>query len=256
MLANRLRELGNVVSFVQPVREAALGEQVAQHLREMIIRRDIAPGTHLVEDSFAAEFGVSRGPMRDAFRVLGAEGLVESRRRGIYVRGLTLDDIEDLYSLREAIESLAVRLAMTRSGDTDWKQIRQLIDQMRAAADRDDHGAFAEADIRYHSLIYDVARHHRLSDVWKQYVPIFTTLLQVTVAGEEDLHVSAEDHQFLLSLMESGKTEEAVAEISSHLHRAQSRMIDAYRKAIASKPEVAIRGKGSLDPVDGPIASS
>jgi GntR family transcriptional regulator of gluconate operon len=222
----------DIVTYIQPVREIPLGEQVAQHLREMIIRRDLAPGTHLVEDSFAAEFGVSRGPMRDAFKLLGAEGLVESRRRGIFVRGLSLEDIDDLYSLREAIESLAVRLAISRSEKEDWQQIHQLIASMRVAAENRDYAAYATADIGYHSLIYELSRHHRLSDVWNQYVPILTALLQFTVAEEQDLQASAEDHQFLLNLMESGETEHAVFEIRSHLRRAQARMTNAYRRAI------------------------
>ena len=200
----------------------------------MIIRRDLAPGTHLVEDSFAAEFDVSRGPMRDAFRLLAAEGLVESRKRGTFVRGLSPDDIEDLYSLRNAIESLAVRLAISRSNEKDWDGLEQLMEQMRVAADSGNHDAFAKSDISYHSMIYQLARHHRLWDVWNQYVPILRTLLQVSVGEEEDLHVSAKDHRFLLDLMRSGATERAVAEITLHLQRAQARTIDAYRKSIVA----------------------
>src|SRR5690606_30995658 len=72
---------------VTPVTHGSLGAEVAQTLRRLIISGQLAPGTHLVEAALAERFEVSRGPIRDALRVVEAEGLVESRRRGVFVIG-------------------------------------------------------------------------------------------------------------------------------------------------------------------------
>jgi GntR family transcriptional regulator of gluconate operon len=80
-----------------PIRSVALGEQLAALLRARVVRGELEPGTHLVEDAVAADHGVSRGPVRDAFRMLLAEGLLESRRRGFFVKAFTQRDVAELY---------------------------------------------------------------------------------------------------------------------------------------------------------------
>jgi GntR family transcriptional regulator of gluconate operon len=223
-----------VVTSIRPVRQQSLGEQVGAALRDLIIRGDLAAGTHLVEDALAAEYDVSRGPIRDALRQLEGEGLVESRRRGIFVVGISLRDIEDLYSLRDAIEELALRLAMQRATPEQWREGSRMVDAMRSAADRRDETAFAQADIEFHALLYRLSGHRRLVDVWGQYEPILTSLLQVTVAEDVDLHPSAEDHQRLLDIVATGDEEAAVAAIREHLDGAKHRMIHAYRESLGA----------------------
>src|SRR5699024_11457591 len=105
-------------------------------LRDQIIRRTLANGTHLVEDALAAEYGVSRGPVRDALRQLESQGLVESRRRGYFVVGLTQEDIDDLYELREAIELAAVSNAMARASAEPLSRARQTVRELGAFAER------------------------------------------------------------------------------------------------------------------------
>src|SRR5699024_7196726 len=91
-----------------------LGQQVVDQLRRLIITRQLPTGTHLVEAQLSANFAVSRGPVRDALRQLETEGLVESRRRGSFVIGLGVDDLEELYGLRQLLEAEAVRLFVRR----------------------------------------------------------------------------------------------------------------------------------------------
>src|SRR5437764_11130394 len=92
-----------------PVHKAALGTQLVEQLRALVLSDELVPGTHLVEGRLAEDFGVSRGPVRDALRQLEVEGLVETRKRGVFVRGLSDDDLRELYSLRGALEGLAIR---------------------------------------------------------------------------------------------------------------------------------------------------
>lgn len=75
----------------------ALGLHVLSSLRRLIITGEIATGTHLIEAQLSESYAVSRGPVHDALKKLETEGLVESRRHGVFISGLSVDDIEELY---------------------------------------------------------------------------------------------------------------------------------------------------------------
>lgn len=220
------------------LRNQALGDQVAHELRVQIITGKIAPGTHLVEDSLAETFDVSRGPVRDALRQLELEGLVESRRGrrgGVLVTGLTSEDVTELYELREALEGLAVRLASSQSGQggqsgqsgkkaPDWTTASTAVTKLREAADRGDALAFAGYDMDFHSQLYVQSGSRRLTSVWEQYRPTFAVLLSVTTAQDRDLHPSAEAHAELLKALQDGDTEAAVTLLAAHLLGSSTRL--------------------------------
>ena len=221
-----------MVSENAPVRAEALGTLVAKRLRDRIVRGDYAAGTHLAEDTLAEQFGVSRGPVRDALTRLEAEGLVESRRRKIFTLELSAEDISDHYALREAVETLAVRLAIERATPGEWERGRALVERMRNAAWAGDNDAFALADTAFHSNTFALARHRRLEAVWRQSEPMLAALLEFTVQVDTDLDASANDHSTLFDLMSSGNVELAVAEAAAHIRRSCDRMVSSYRLAV------------------------
>lgn len=209
---------------ITPVRHAAnLGEQVAHRLRVLVITGEFPAGTHLVEERLAREFDVSRGPIRDALRQLEAEGLLEPRRRGVSVIGLDERDVDELYSLRRTLESLAVRISMQRQ-DLDWSALQRSLDAMRAAADAHAPEDFAVADLEFHAHFYTLSEHRRLISVWEHYRPTFSVLLSVTNAQDADLHPSAEAHATLLDAVRGGDVDEALQELEHHLLGARNRM--------------------------------
>jgi GntR family transcriptional regulator of gluconate operon len=217
------------MSLTRPTRAPALGDQLAGVLRDRIVRRQLTPGTHLVEDSLAAEYDVSRGPVRDALRQLESQGLVESRRRGFFVVGLSRSDIDDLYELREAIELVAVERAVTQATAEQLRLGREIVADMLACADRSAADDFAEADMRFHALLYRMGANRRLQDVWEAYEPVFASLIQLTVEEDVDLHPSALDHGRLLDLIEAGDAAELQAELREHLGGARGRMAHALQ---------------------------
>lgn len=210
--------------MMRGLRAVALGEQLAELLRGRIVHGEVAPETHLVEDALAAEFGISRGPVRDALRILTGEGLLESRRRGFYVRGFTQTDIDELYEIRGAAEQLACRLALQRAQPADWHGARQYIDAMRSAADAGDRRSYAKADLAFHTEFYLLSGNARLLALWQQYQPTFATLLEVTNAQDADLHPSADDHSTLMELAEARDGEAFARVLTDHLAGSRRRM--------------------------------
>ena len=224
---------------IRPTRAPALGDQVAAALREQIVRRHLRPGTHLVEDALAEEYDVSRGPVRDALRQLESQGLVESRRRGYFVVGLSEGDINDLYELRESIELVAVGRAVDHATPEQLAAGREVVREMVACADRSAAADFAAADMRFHALLYRMSGNRRLQDVWEAYEPVFASLIQLTVEEDVDLHPSANDHGLLLDLIEQGDAARLQAELHVHLDGARTRMANAVQSVIDEMVEAS-----------------
>ncbi|MEZ5110257.1 MAG: GntR family transcriptional regulator [Microbacteriaceae bacterium] len=206
-------------------RGTSLGAQVADVLRQRIVRGELVPGSRLTEEALAEEFAVSRGPVRDAIRQLSFEKLIRVQKpRGIYIVGLSDDDLDQLYSLRGALEHLAVERAMRVADDARWRASRDAVSRMMAAADARDHETFALADLDFHSEIYALADHPRLEAAWQQYLPTFAALLEVTINHDDDLHGSAADHDRLYSVMRSGDVAAAREVLGAHLDGARARL--------------------------------
>lgn len=216
-------------SFVATARPApALGRHVVDYLRRMIIVGKLRPGTHLVESQLSKTFDVSRGPVRDALRQLEVEGLVESRRRGVFVIGLTPGDIDELYDLRTLLESHAVRSCL-RGAARDFAEAREHLARMEAAADAQDPAAFAEGDLDFHSAFYKLSGNRRLDNVWQQYRPTFADMLSVTNAEDRDLGPTYRDHVHLLDVIVDGDPA-ALDLLTEHIEGSRRRMHTAYAR--------------------------
>lgn len=210
-----------------PIRPApALGQHVVDHLRRLIITRQIRAGTHLVEKQLSESFDVSRGPVRDALRQLETEGLVESRRRGVFVIGLGEDDLRELYGLRQLLEAEAVRLCIEEAADLE--QPAAALERMAAAAEAQDPAAFARADLDFHSSFYRLSGHRRLSAIWAQYRPTFADMLSVTNTVDRDLGPVHQDHVHLLELVRRGDLDEVLPVLREHIDGSHQRMRTVY----------------------------
>src|SRR2546422_11214684 len=114
-------------------------QRVYEHLREEILSEPLEPGAELLEVPLSEELGVSRGPIREALGRLASEGLVTVRpRRGAVVRSLSKEEFLELYQVREALEMMAVRLAVPRLRKEDFEELQRLNETMARHAERDE----------------------------------------------------------------------------------------------------------------------
>lgn len=219
---------------ILPIRQQALGAQVADELRRLIVTGRYAPGTSLVEGRLADQFNLSRGPIRDALKVLNAEGLVSTDRRNgrsATVVGLTSDDIDELFSLRGSLEELALKLGLAQDRPRLSSELREPLERMRQARQDHDPDAFTVADVRFHSVFYEVAGHRRLADVWGQYRPTIEVLLLMSNERYEDLGPSVAAHELLARLIETGEPDAVLAELRHHLDNARRRLREPFADA-------------------------
>src|SRR6476659_1173300 len=149
----------------------SVGAELAyRQVRAAIVENRYPPGQRLVEQRIAEELGLSRTPVREALRMLEAEGLVVSERnRGAMVRPLSTTEVVDLYGLRIRLESYAVEVATERATEAELGDLVEAADafgEVRRVADVDAVEGVRllhEANRRYHDGILEAARHHRLT---------------------------------------------------------------------------------------------
>ncbi|HEY8358021.1 MAG TPA: GntR family transcriptional regulator [Ramlibacter sp.] len=134
----------------------ALYEEVAELLRQRIFRRQLEPGSWIDEMKLAEEYGISRTPLREALKVLAAEGLVTMKvRRGAYVTEVSEQDLDEVYHLLALLESDAAAVVAQRATDGELQELRVLHAELEAAqADREQFFALNE---RFHMRLLELA---------------------------------------------------------------------------------------------------
>ncbi|MFE4665542.1 GntR family transcriptional regulator [Streptomyces sp. NPDC056716] len=141
-----------------------LRDQVTEALRDRIITGRLKPGDRLLERELAEEFGVSRVPVREAIRVLLAEGFLQALSpRRIVVRGMTREDVENLYDMREALEVLAARRATERATEAQLRELDRALESARRATLSGRPERVSRANAAFHHQIVEIAANDLLS---------------------------------------------------------------------------------------------
>lgn len=137
-----------------PIRRTRLADQLVAHIRSLIVKEDLKPGSRIVEGDLCARLGVSRTPLREALKTLEGEGLIDFvPSRGAMVRATTDMDLHNLLEVLTGIEAFAGRLAADRASDAEIAAIAELHERMeREYARRDRPGYFA-TNLAIHSAI-------------------------------------------------------------------------------------------------------
>lgn len=188
----------------------SLDLQAADVLREQILNGTFAPGTRLLEIDLAAQFQLSRGTIRSALQQLTHEGLVvQYPYRGCAVCSLSAQDIWELYTLRQALESLAARLATDRLSADSKAQLQTQLQQLTEAAQQNSWRAVADADFALHQTIIDASGHRRLQEQYNIVAQQIRLYIISCNALRPDLAGIVADHQKLVAALISGDADQA-----------------------------------------------
>ena len=210
-----------------------LGDQVAAELQRAIVTGEIPAGSILTEEALAARFDVSRGPVRLAFRLLESQHLVEKAGRSYRVVGLEQADLDEIYKLRLAIETLGWQY-LQESGNRA-PELDQALRRMADAVDRKDVEDFAQADIDFHSIAVKLSGKRRIVTMWDQIEPSMRLVLQVTNRIDDDLDEVYHRHQVLLDALRSGSRALLVGVLEEHI-QASRHLLDDTEGSHAQAP--------------------
>ncbi|XAS67336.1 GntR family transcriptional regulator [Micrococcaceae bacterium Sec5.7] len=197
-----------------PDKERPLREAVRDALRTRIFEGHYAPGTRLVERDLAAEFNVSRLPIREALRMLRQEGLISDRAsRGTEVSSLSPKDVEDLFDVRESLEVLACRLAAVRATPGDLEQLEGLLDEATRCLAK---GAVMEAH-RANSEFHDSITRIADNGFLKSALEPLQGRMHWLFRHVSDLPELIQEHRDLYAAIASGDPERAAGQSASHI---------------------------------------
>ena len=144
-----------------------LRENVADEIRMKILNGDMKPGDKIIEQELASEFGISRGPVREALRQLEQEGMVEySRNVGCSVKHIGMDDVYEIYYMRANYEMMAVRLYNAPFPQETIEKMEQVLEQMKQLH-KEEYRKVFELDNEFHEAILDLVSFKRLKKAWE-----------------------------------------------------------------------------------------
>lgn len=215
------------------VESRTLREQVLDQLREDILSGELSAGTVLGEVALAESFGVSRGPIREALSRLSSEGLVTIEpRRGAEVASLTREDFLDAYQVREALETLAIRLAVPRLTDEDRGELRRLHEAMVGHAERDEVRDFFEANTRFHQIFVAASNNRKLEEFYRLLIGQMGRYLARSLALRGTIQRSVAEHSAILEAVESGDADRAARLLAEHIEVPQRELDGATAEPV------------------------
>lgn len=202
-------------------------DRVVDHLKEGILYGRYAPGQRLIEADLTRELGVSRGPLREAYRRLSAEGLIESvPNRGAIVRRLSFKETHELFQIRSALEALAAQLAAENIGAPGVRaQFEAAIAPIWSDLPRNTPSAYLDENKMFHQAVADASGNDQLTALTRQ-MQLPLIMFQLSGALTPDvLAKSNAEHRAVAEAILAGDGASAAAAMRAHLARA-SRFAD------------------------------
>jgi DNA-binding GntR family transcriptional regulator len=167
---------------------------VVDSLRESILDGSLKPGERLVQDDIASQFGVSRIPIREAFRTLAAEGLVTfEQRRGVIVTELSRDDIEEILSVRAVLEGMACRAAAERATPDQLEAIHLGLENLESA--RGEPGQYYQLNYAFHEAILNASNRPHTAALVKKFRNIMETVARLYLDPVGRVEIVHQDHR-------------------------------------------------------------
>jgi DNA-binding GntR family transcriptional regulator len=202
--------------------ERPTAQLIANHLREQIMQGVFRPGQQINESVLAGQLRTSRGPLREALQRLAQEGLLVSHRnRGVFVQEMSLDDIKEIYAVREAVESAAAKILLAAPQeqiDLTGKALRESLTEMAKQVELSDWHAMSRLDMQFHTSFVEGAKNSRLLRIYDTLAAesrMCIINLEVTYPRKD---VLVQEHQRILDLLEAGDGEGLQRAISRHMH--------------------------------------
>jgi DNA-binding GntR family transcriptional regulator len=171
---------------IKPVTARTLDVEVTQGIRQLVLDGELTPGTRLLENQLAHDFGVSAGTVRTALHTLRHEGVVDYQpNKGARIASLDARDAWEIYTLRNTLEAMGSRLAAERMSESDIERLLLELDVMTQAAREGDSKEALRSDRRFHRLIIVASGHCRLEQMY-HIIEVQTSLFMILT---EPFHV-------------------------------------------------------------------
>ncbi|WP_343051837.1 GntR family transcriptional regulator [Nocardioides panzhihuensis] len=217
-----------MTSSFEPVHRESTASLIARQLRTAIMKRSLPPGAQLSEAALSAQFGVSRGPLREAMQRLVQEGLLRSEpNRGLFVIELDEADIRDVYLARAAVEGAAASMIARARVPAALRELRAACDAMAHSLELGDPTALSDADLHFHDVLVQCSGSRRLARM-QQTLIVETRMCLAALEGayRQPLEL-VEEHRQIVDAIEAGDVGLTRRRVEQHLDEALRRLVHA-----------------------------
>lgn len=188
-------------------------------LRRAILAGQFKPGERLVEREIAAKLGLSRSPVREAFRRLEQERLVTVNRHGVVVQALDPRDVEELYQVRQHLEVLVARLAARNFTPKHRHTLQEILQRMSAALDAQDQARVALESMRFHRAIAEIAGNRRLAGLVAAIGEEIQRFRSLNIQQSTRTVAVVREHRQIFAALAARDEERAARVMAQHIER-------------------------------------
>jgi DNA-binding GntR family transcriptional regulator len=215
----------------------SLRGRVYNRLREDILSGKLKENEELREISIGEELGVSRTPVREAFRQLELEGLITIiPNKGAFVTGITGKDVKDIYMIRSHLEGLCARLACDHITDEQLEEMEENIYLGEFHASKGHMDQMAELDNRFHDILYEACDSKMLENLLKDYHQYVLRIRKKTLSTSRG-SVSNEEHRAIMEAIKAHDHKQAEKLANKHINNAYQNMVDNGLYNLYGNPE-------------------
>lgn len=205
----------------------SLTNVVQQEIERAILQGEYAPGSKLIEAALAQKMGVSRGPVREAFRMLEEAGLVRNEKnRGVFVRDIPIDEAVEIFDLRAAMDELVGRQLAVNITPTQMKEIKGLVDAMEKAVKSQDARQYHLLNLTFHDRLVEMAGNRKLTAIYRKLIKELSLFRRLNLADGWLLPISANEHRHIVKAIASGDADAAGRAMFDHVMESKVRTIE------------------------------
>lgn len=222
---------------------SSLASAAQAELERMILDGELAPGGKLTEMALAARLGISRGPLREAFRMLEEAGLVRTEKnRGVYVRDIPIDEAIEIFDLRAAMDELVGRRLAEHITPLQLKEARALVDAMERAVKAGDVHGYHLLNLAFHDRLVEMAGNRKLSAIYRKLIKELSLFRRLNLEGPDAssvLPISAGEHRAIVKAIGSGDAEAAGRAMFEHVMQSKERTVRNHLRRSAPATRAA-----------------
>lgn len=214
------------MEFNKENRDTGLAPAIAEELKRLIYSGEIAPGERLNEVNLASRMGTSRGPIREAIRMLTGLGLVTAvPNRGVFVRQASVRDMLENYELRTLLFGYAAEQACEHI-DAEWQvKLEALLEQMDGACEAGDGTSYYEINLHFHTLILQLSGNQRLHQTYDDLVKEMHLFRRSFFNSPSNMRRSNEEHQAIFEAISKGDARRAKTLAERHVQSGRTRVL-------------------------------
>ena len=220
------------IETLELVRRHSLTTLVQRELSRCILAGEILPGAKLSEADLAARFNVSRGPVREAFRALEAEGLVRTEKnRGVFVRQVSVAEADEIYAVRAGLDRTIGQLVAESIRPAAIAELRALLKKMTQAAKARNVAEYYPLNVRFHERLAELAGNGTLLATYQRLVNALHLYRRETLARVPDsFPISTREHEAIVDALAAGDAERAGKLLHEHALESRDRLHAALER--------------------------